>query len=47
MNELDREGSHDFTRPSSEFYPQFEAAIRARIDSWYPADDTDEEQDDE
>lgn len=47
MNELDREGPHDFTRPSSEFYPQFEAAIRARIDSWYPADDTDEEQDDE
>ena len=47
MNELDREGSHDFTRPSSEFYPQFEAAIRARIDSWYPAKNTNEEQDDE
>ena len=47
INELDREGSHDFTHPSSEFYPQFEAAIRARIDSWYPADDNNEEQDDE
>ena len=35
MNELDREGAQDFTRPSSEFYPQFEAAIRARIDGWY------------
>jgi hypothetical protein len=46
-NELDREGAHDFTRPSSEFYPQFETAIRARIDSWYPAEDTDREQDDE
>jgi hypothetical protein len=46
-NELDRAGAHDFTRPSSEFYPQFETAIRARIDSWYPAEDTDREQDDE
>ena len=42
-NELDREGAHDFTRPSSEFYPQFEAVIRARIDSWYPVKDTDED----
>jgi hypothetical protein len=22
-------------RPSSEFYPQFKAGIRARIDGWY------------
>ena len=42
-NELDRKGAQDFTRPSSEFYPQFEAAIRARIDSWYPVKDTDED----
>jgi hypothetical protein len=35
MNELDREGAQAFTRPSSEFYPQFAAAIRARIDGWY------------
>ena len=35
MNELDRDGAQDFTRPSSEFYPQFEAGIRARIDGWY------------
>jgi hypothetical protein len=34
MNELDRDGAQDFTRPSSEVYPQFEAAIRARIDGW-------------
>ena len=36
MNELDREGAQDFTHPSSEFYPQFEEAVRAKIDSWYP-----------
>ena len=35
MNELDRDGAQDFTRPSSEVYPQFEAGIRARIDGWY------------
>jgi hypothetical protein len=35
-----------YSRPSSDFYPQFNAAIRARIDSWYPANDTDAEQDD-
>jgi hypothetical protein len=34
-NELDREAAQDFARPSSEFYPQFPAAIRARIDGWY------------
>jgi hypothetical protein len=34
-NDLDRDGAHDFTHPSSEFYPQFAAAIRARIDDWY------------
>jgi len=36
-NDLDRDGAHDFTHPSSEFYPQFAAAIRARIDGWYEA----------
>ena len=46
-NDLNLEEAHDFTHPSSEFYPQFSAAIRAHIDSWYPAKDTDEEQDDE
>jgi hypothetical protein len=45
--DLNLEEAHDFTHPSSEFYPQFSAAIRAHIDSWYPAKDTDEEQDDE
>jgi hypothetical protein len=35
MNELDRDGAQDFTRPSSEVYPQFEAAVRARIAGWY------------
>ena len=39
MNELDRDGAQDFTRPSSEVYPQFEAAIRARIDEWYPEEE--------
>jgi len=38
MNELDREGAHDFTHPSSEFYPEFSAAIRAKINEWYPAE---------
>jgi hypothetical protein len=46
-NNLDREGAQDFTHPSSEFYPQFSEAISALIDSWYPAEDDDEEQDDE
>ena len=35
MNELDQDGAQDFTRPSSEVYPQFEAAVRARIAGWY------------
>jgi hypothetical protein len=35
MNELDRDGAQDFTRPSSEVYPQFAAGIRARVDGWY------------
>lgn len=47
MNELDLIAAHDFTRPSSEFYPQFAEAIYARIDSWYPADNTSGEQSDE
>jgi hypothetical protein len=34
-NELGREAAQDFTRPSSEFYPQFEAGIQAGIDGWY------------
>ena len=45
-NELDLEGAHDFTRPSSEFYPQFSAAIRSKIDSWYRTEKS-EESDDE
>ena len=35
MNGFDRDGAQDFTRPSSEVYPQFEAAVRARIAGWY------------
>ena len=32
MNELDREGAHDFTHPSSEFYPEFSREIgRAHV----------------
>ena len=42
MNELDREGAHDFTHPSSEFYPKFSAAIRAKINEWCPAQDLEE-----
>jgi hypothetical protein len=38
-NELDRDGAQNFTRPSSEFYPQFEAGIRARSDGWYAEGD--------
>lgn len=34
-NDLDGEGAHDFVHPSSEFYPQFSAAIHAKIDEWY------------
>ena len=39
-NDLDLEGAHDFTHPSSEFYPQFSAAIRAKINEWYRAEAT-------
>ena len=46
MNELDREGAHDFTHPSSEFYPEFSAAIRAKINEWCPEKEP-EESDDE
>lgn len=34
-NDLDREGAHEFTHPSSEFYPDFADAIAAEIDGWY------------
>ena len=34
MNELDREGAQAFTHPSSEFYPEFGKAIRAKINEW-------------
>jgi len=44
-NELDLEGAHDFTHPSSEFYPQFSTAIRSKIDSWYPAEELEENDD--
>ena len=43
MNELDREGAQQFVRSSSEFYPQFEALIRARIDAWIPLEEEEEE----
>ena len=46
MNELDREGAQSFTHPSSEFYPAFSRAIRARINEWYP-EEGQEESDDE
>jgi hypothetical protein len=42
MNELDREGAQDFTNPSSEFYPEFSAAIRAKIDEWCPAEESED-----
>jgi len=32
MNELDRQEAQALTRPSSEFYPQFEVAVRAGVD---------------
>ncbi|MBU6212064.1 MAG: hypothetical protein KJS73_07665 [Gammaproteobacteria bacterium] len=38
-NDLDIEGAHDFTHASSEFYPQFSTAIRAKINEWYPAEE--------
>ena len=38
-NDLDLEAAHDFTHPSSEFYPQFSAAIRAKINEWYRAEE--------
>ena len=34
-NGFDRDGVQDFTRPSSEAYPQFEAGIRAAIAVWF------------
>ncbi len=40
-NDHDLEGAHDFTHPSSEFYPQFSAAIRAKINEWYRAEEGD------
>jgi len=41
-NDLDLEGAHDFTHPSSEFYPEFSAAIRAKINEWCPAEEPEE-----
>jgi len=35
MNGFDRDGAQDFTRPSSEGYPQFEEGMRAGIDGWW------------
>ncbi len=40
MNELDREGAHDFVSPSSAFYPKFNDLIRECIDDWIPLDET-------
>ena len=45
MNELDREGAQDFTHPSSEFYPEFGKAIRAKINEWCPAEESEESDD--
>ncbi len=42
MNELDRQESQAITRPSSAFYPQFGAAVRAGIEGWYAEGDEDE-----
>ena len=35
VNDLGLDEAQSFTRPSSEFYPQFAAAIRAEISAWY------------
>jgi hypothetical protein len=42
---LGLEGAHAFTHPSSEFYPQFNKAIRTRINSWYPEEAREEDDD--
>jgi hypothetical protein len=39
LNELDRDGAQDFTRPSSEVYRQFAAAMRAGSDGWHAKGD--------
>ena len=44
MNELDREGAHDFVSPSSAFYPQFNDLIRERINDWIPLKGTQEDE---
>jgi hypothetical protein len=36
MNELDRDGSQRFVRPSSALYPEFTALIRQKIREWRP-----------
>ena len=46
MDELDRPEPQAFTRPSAAFYPQFEAAVRAGIDGWYPEAEQEEDEDD-
>ena len=40
-NDLDLEGAHDFMHSSSES-PEFTAAIRAQINSWYANEDREE-----
>jgi hypothetical protein len=47
FNELDLDDALRFTRPSSEFYPQFAAAIRAEIAEWYAADEHNDEEDED
>lgn len=42
-NELDLDDALAFTRPSSEHYPQFAAAIYAEIADWYGDDDDGDE----
>ncbi len=44
MNELDRDGAHDFVSPSSAFYPQFDELVRERIDEWIPLKETQEDE---
>ncbi len=36
MNELDRDGSQRFVKPSSALYPEFTALIRQKIREWRP-----------
>jgi len=41
---LSEKRTRSSTRPSSEVYPQFEVAVRARIDGWYAEEEDEDEQ---